>query len=105
MGERFHIAPDPKCRTAIFPRRVRIANRTSPIYALTFAERPHVIIVTMPKKRIGVDVLVEDHFWNEAHGRYVYSFYCPGCRQLKIIPELGIHRCDCGSWLIVRDQP
>jgi hypothetical protein len=75
------------------------------MYALTFAERTHVIIVAMPKKRIGVDVLVEDHFWNEAHGRYVYSFYCPGCRQLKIIPELGIHRCDCGSWLIVRDQP
>jgi len=58
----------------------------------------------MPKRKIGVEVGTEDHFWSEAQNRYVYSYQCPACRELKIIPELGIHRCDCGSWLIVTDQ-
>jgi len=58
----------------------------------------------MPKRQIGVEVLVEDHFWNDAHGRYVYSFHCPACAQMRLTPELGIYRCDCGSWLIVTNQ-
>jgi len=58
----------------------------------------------MAKRQIGVEVLVEDHFWNDAHGRYVYSFHCPACAQLRLIPELGIYRCECGSWLIVTNQ-
>jgi hypothetical protein len=58
----------------------------------------------MRKRQIGVEVLVKDYFWNEAHGRYVYAFDCPACKQSKLIPQLGIHRCDCGSWLIVTNQ-
>jgi hypothetical protein len=58
----------------------------------------------MPKRQIGVEVLVEDHFWNDAHSRYVYSFHCPACAELRLTPELGIYRCDCGSWLIVTNQ-
>jgi hypothetical protein len=58
----------------------------------------------MQKRQIGVEVLVKDHFWNEAHGRYVYAFDCPACKQVRLITELGIHRCDCGSWLIVTNQ-
>ena len=58
----------------------------------------------MPKRKIGVEVAAEDHFWNDDQSRYVYSYHCPACRELRIIPELGIHRCDCGSWLIVTDQ-
>jgi hypothetical protein len=58
----------------------------------------------MPKRQIGVEVLIEDHFWSESRGSYVYSFHCPACGELKLIPELGIHRCDCGSWLIVTNQ-
>ena len=58
----------------------------------------------MQKRQIGVEVLVKDHFWNEAHGRYVYAYDCPACRQPKLVAELGIHRCDCGSWLIVTNQ-
>lgn len=56
------------------------------------------------KRQIGVEVRVKDHFWNDAHGRYVYSFDCPACNQLRIILEPGIYRCDCGSWLIVTNQ-
>ena len=58
----------------------------------------------MAKRQIGVEVQVKDHFWNDAYGRYVYSFDCPACKQLRIIPEPGIYRCDCGSWLIVTNQ-
>ncbi|HVG21527.1 MAG TPA: hypothetical protein VNI02_20990 [Blastocatellia bacterium] len=58
----------------------------------------------MLKRQIGVEVLIKDHFWNEAHGRYVYSFHCPACKQLRVIHNLGIYRCDCGSWLIVTNQ-
>jgi hypothetical protein len=58
----------------------------------------------MPKRQIGVEVLIEDHFWNDEHGRYVYSFHCPACVQLRLTPELGIYRCECGSWLIVTNQ-
>lgn len=58
----------------------------------------------MPKRQIGIEVLIEDHFWNDTHGRYVYSFHCPACAQLRLTPELGIYRCDCGSWLIVTNQ-
>ena len=58
----------------------------------------------MSKRQIGVEVLVEDHFWNDADGRYVYSFHCPACAQMRLIPNLGIYRCDCGSWLIVTNQ-
>jgi len=58
----------------------------------------------MPKRQIGVEVLIEDHFWSESQGRYVYSYHCPACGQLKLVPELGIRRCDCGSWLIVTNQ-
>jgi hypothetical protein len=56
------------------------------------------------KRQIGVEVRVKDHFWNDANGRYVYSFDCPACDQSRIIPEPGIYRCDCGSWLIVTNQ-
>jgi hypothetical protein len=58
----------------------------------------------MLKRQIGVEVMIEDHFWNDAHNRYVYSFHCPGCAELRLTPELGIYRCDCGSWLIVTNQ-
>ncbi|MGA9770285.1 MAG: hypothetical protein WBV94_14700 [Blastocatellia bacterium] len=58
----------------------------------------------MTKRQIGVEVRVKDHFWNDAHGRYVYSFDCPACKQSRVIPEPGIYRCDCGSWLIVTNQ-
>jgi hypothetical protein len=59
----------------------------------------------MPKRQIGVEVLIKDHFWNESHKQYVYSFDCPGCRQSRVTAKLGIYRCDCGSWLIVTNQP
>ncbi|MEK6301704.1 MAG: hypothetical protein AABO41_13420 [Acidobacteriota bacterium] len=62
------------------------------------------IIAAMVKRQIGVEVLVTDHFWNDASGKYVYSFHCPACSELRLTPELGIYRCDCGSWLIVRNQ-
>ena len=58
----------------------------------------------MPKRQIGVEVLIEDHLWSEAQSQYVYSFHCPACSQLRLIPDLGIYRCDCGSWLIVTNQ-
>jgi hypothetical protein len=58
----------------------------------------------MGKRQIGIEVVVEDHFWHEGDGRYVYSYYCPACRQLRLTPRLGICRCDCGSWLIVTNQ-
>ena len=66
--------------------------------------RSLVIIAAMVKRQIGVEVLVTDHFWNDSHGKYVYSFFCPACTQLRITPALGIYRCDCGSWLIVTNQ-
>ncbi|HXG64478.1 MAG TPA: hypothetical protein VNO70_05180 [Blastocatellia bacterium] len=58
----------------------------------------------MQKRIIGVDVLIKDYGWNEDQGCYVYSFDCPACKAQNFIPTLGIYRCDCGSWLIVRDQ-
>ena len=58
----------------------------------------------MVKRQIGVEVLVTDYFWNEASGKYVYSFQCPACNGLKLTPQLGIYRCDCGSWLIVKNE-
>jgi hypothetical protein len=58
----------------------------------------------MSKRQIGVEVRATDHYWDDARGCYVFSFECPGCRQSKVITELGIHRCDCGSWLIVTNQ-
>ena len=66
--------------------------------------RRYFIMQPMPKRQIGVEVLIEDHFWNDTQARYVYSFYCPACSQLRLTPELGIYRCDCGSWLIVTNQ-
>jgi hypothetical protein len=68
------------------------------------AARSLAIIPAMVKRQIGVEVLVTDHFWNDGHGKYVYSFRCPACRELRLTPELGIYRCDCGSWLIVTNQ-
>ena len=59
----------------------------------------------MVKREIGVEVFVDDHFWHEDEGRYVYSFHCPACKQVRLVAEPGIHRCDCGSWLIVRQHP
>lgn len=58
----------------------------------------------MTKRQIGVEVLIEDHFWSETQGCYVYSFHCPACSQLRLVADLGIYRCDCGSWLIVTNQ-
>jgi hypothetical protein len=58
----------------------------------------------MQKRQIGIEVLVKDHFWNDAHNRYVYAYDCPACKQSRLVVELGIHRCDCGSWLIVTNQ-
>ena len=58
----------------------------------------------MQKRQIGVEVMIKDQFWNEAHGRYVYAYDCPACKQPRLVSELGIHRCDCGSWLIVTNQ-
>jgi hypothetical protein len=58
----------------------------------------------MVKRQIGVEVLIKDYFWNDAHGRYVYSFDCPACKRTRMVPELGIYRCDCDSWLIVTNQ-
>jgi hypothetical protein len=58
----------------------------------------------MPKRQIGVEVLVKDYAWNDAYGRYVYSFDCPACEQRRLVAELGIYRCECGSWLIVTNQ-
>src|ERR1041384_7139414 len=55
----------------------------------------------MPNRQIGVEVLIQDHFWSDEQCRYVYSFHCPACTQPRLTPELGIYRCDCGSWLIV----
>ena len=73
---------------------------------LSFCGRARPIIYNdvMPKRQIGVEVLIEDHFWSESQGCYVYSYHCPACGQLKLVPELGIRRCDCGSWLIVTNQ-
>jgi hypothetical protein len=62
------------------------------------------IMLGMPNRQIGVEVLIEDHFWNDAQDQYVYSFHCPACNQLRLTPDLGIYRCDCGSWLIVTNQ-
>jgi hypothetical protein len=58
----------------------------------------------MAKRQIGVEVLVTDLFWNESQKSYTYSFTCPSCKLKRVTPELGIYRCECGSWLIVRDQ-
>ena len=58
----------------------------------------------MQKRQIGVEVVVKDHFWHEAQSRYVYAFDCPACDQSRVIADLGIFRCDCGSWLIVTNQ-
>lgn len=74
------------------------------ILFLCFASSLIIYNAGMPKRQIGVEVLIEDHFWNDEHGQYVYSFHCPACVQLKLTPELGIYRCDCGSWLIVTNQ-
>ena len=41
----------------------------------------------MVKRQIGVEVLVTDYFWNEASGKYVYSFQCPACNGLKLTPR------------------
>jgi len=75
-------------------------------YSLCFCACPCLVIynAAMPNRQIGVEVLIEDHFWNDAQGRYVYSFSCPACNQVRLTPELGIYRCDCGSWLIVTNQ-
>ena len=84
------------------------------VYATSLPELPQLFLCLglshilynagMPKRQIGVEVLIEDHFWNDEHGRYVYSFHCPACVQLRLTPELGIYRCECGSWLIVTNQ-
>jgi hypothetical protein len=58
----------------------------------------------MRKRQIGVDVLVKDYFWHQVQERYVYSFDCPACRQTRVVTELGIVQCDCGSWLIVNNE-
>jgi|GEM_PF-5800202 len=71
---------------------------------LCAALRSFLYNVVMTKRQIGVEVLIEDHFWNDNHGRYVYSFHCPACKQLRLTPELGIYRCECGSWLIVTNE-
>lgn len=80
-----------------------VAHRR-PLVADRLPARSLAIIAAMVKRQIGVEVLVTDHFWNDAHGKYVYSFSCPACSELRLTPELGIYRCDCGSWLIVTNQ-
>ena len=83
---------------------LRLSKRTPPSPSVLLCRLIDLYNAAMPKRQIGIEVLIEDHFWNDTHSRYVYSFHCPACAQLRMTPELGIYRCDCGSWLIVTNQ-
>jgi len=82
----------------------KIAYKDDDKLAACRTSRKVIYNAGMPNRQIGVDVLIEDHFWNDAQDQYVYSFHCPACNQLRLTPALGICRCDCGSWLIVTNQ-